>query len=124
MEVLRRPVTVVFDTTFIALDLEGRADTGAINSDQIITTEHSPILKSLPGVLKDVGFSDRDARIAVALVVARMIHPSIDRYLRNDFCAILSPNYDSSEEYQILRKNTLRKGYLIIFFNMLIINNN
>ena len=33
----------------------------------------------LPGVLKDVGFSDRDARIAVALVVARMIHPSSER---------------------------------------------
>ena len=33
----------------------------------------------LPGVLKDIGFSDRDARIAVALVVARMIHPSSER---------------------------------------------
>ena len=33
----------------------------------------------LPGVLKDVGFSDRDARIAVELVVARMIHPSSER---------------------------------------------
>ena len=33
----------------------------------------------LPGVLKDVGFSDRDARIAVALVVAPMIHPSSER---------------------------------------------
>ena len=33
----------------------------------------------LPGMLKDVGFSGRDARIAVALVVARMIHPSSER---------------------------------------------
>ena len=32
-----------------------------------------------PEVLKDVGLSDRDARIAVALVVARMIHPSSER---------------------------------------------
>ena len=31
------------------------------------------------GVLKDVGFSDRDARIAMALVVARMIHSSSER---------------------------------------------
>ena len=30
----------------------------------------------LPGVLKDVGLSDRDARIAMALVIAHMIHPS------------------------------------------------
>ena len=37
------------------------------------------IALGLPGVLKDVGFSDRDARIAVALVVARMIHPSSER---------------------------------------------
>ena len=33
----------------------------------------------LPGVLKDVGLSDCDARIAMALVIARMIHPSSER---------------------------------------------
>ena len=33
----------------------------------------------LHGVLKDVGLSDRDARIAMALVIARMIHPSSER---------------------------------------------
>ena len=33
----------------------------------------------LPGVLKDVGLSDRDARIAMALVIAHMIHPSSEQ---------------------------------------------
>ncbi len=31
------------------------------------------------GVLKDVGLSDRDARIAMALVIARMVHPASER---------------------------------------------
>ena len=33
----------------------------------------------LPGVLRDVGLSGRDARIEIALVIARMIHPSSER---------------------------------------------
>ena len=32
-----------------------------------------------PEALKDVGMSDRDARIAMAIVIARMVHPSSER---------------------------------------------
>ena len=34
-------------------------------------------------VLKDVGMSDRDARIAMAIVIARMVHPSSERAALN-----------------------------------------
>ena len=37
----------------------------------------------LPGALKEVGMSDRDARIVMAMVIARMIHPSSERAALN-----------------------------------------
>ena len=45
--VFRRPVTVVPDATVLALDLVGRATACAIDSDQVMTLEHGPVLKNL-----------------------------------------------------------------------------
>ena len=45
----------------------------------LVSADQLHKILQLPGVLKDVGFSDCDARIAMALVVAHMIHPSSER---------------------------------------------
>ena len=62
------------DTAHIKLDSVEMDNARSVGSERLA-------LEALdfPGVLKDVGFSDRDARIAMALVVVRMIHPSSER---------------------------------------------
>ena len=47
VEVFRRPVTVVLDATILALDLARRATACAIDSDQVMTLEHGPVLKNI-----------------------------------------------------------------------------
>ena len=47
VEVCRRSVMVMLDATFLALDLVRGAGAGAVDSDQIMTPEHGPVLKNL-----------------------------------------------------------------------------
>ena len=58
MGVIRHSVTVVFDTTFIALDFARITDTGAIDSKQVITSEHGPVLKNLPTLQSGKNFCE------------------------------------------------------------------
>ena len=57
------------------------------------------------GVLKNVGLSDRDARIAMALVIARMVHPASER----ETLRWLETN---SATFELLRLNTGPALYL------------
>ena len=65
------------DTAHIKLDSVEMDNARSVGSERLALGSLEAL--GLPGVLKDVGLSDRDARIAMALVVARMIHPSSER---------------------------------------------
>ena len=65
------------DTAHIKLDSVEMDNTHSVGSERLALASLEAL--DFPGVLKDVGFSDRDARIAMALVVARMTHPSSER---------------------------------------------
>ena len=65
------------DTAHIKLDSVEMDNARSVGSERLALASLEAL--DFPGVLKDVGFSDRDARIAMALVVARMIHPSSER---------------------------------------------
>ena len=65
------------DTAHIKLDSVEMDNARSVGSERLALGVLDAL--GLPGVLKDVGLSDRDARIAMALVVARMIHPSSER---------------------------------------------
>ena len=65
------------DTAHIKLDSVEMDNARSVGSERLALASLEAL--DLPGVLKDVGFSDRDARIAMALVVARMIHSSSER---------------------------------------------
>ena len=65
------------DTAHIKLDSVEMDNGRSAGSERLVLVSLDAL--GLPGVLKDVGFSDRDARISVALAVARMIHPSSER---------------------------------------------
>ena len=65
------------DTAHIKLDSVEMDNARSVGSERLALASQEAL--DFPGVLKDVGFSDRDARIAMALVVARMIHPSSER---------------------------------------------
>ena len=65
------------DTAHIKLGSVEMDNARSVGSERLALASLEAL--GLPGVLKDVGLSDRDARIAMALVVARMIHPSSER---------------------------------------------
>ena len=65
------------DTAHIELDSVEMDNARSVGSERLALASLEAL--GFLGVLKDVGFSDRDARIALALVVARMIHPSSER---------------------------------------------
>ena len=68
------------DTAHIKLDSVEMDNARSVGSERLALGSLEALeALGLPGVLKDVGLSDRDARIAMALVVARMIHPSSER---------------------------------------------
>ena len=68
------------DTAHIKLDSVEMDNARSVGSERLALASLEALeALGLPGVLKDVGFSDRDARIAMALVVVRMIHSSSER---------------------------------------------
>ena len=65
------------DTAHIKLDSVEMDNARSVGSERLALA--SLDVSGLPGVLKDVGLSDRDARFAMALVIARMKQPSSER---------------------------------------------
>ena len=65
------------DTAHIKLDSVEMDNARSVGFERLALASLEAL--GLPGVLKDVGLSDRDARIAMALVVAHMIHSSSER---------------------------------------------
>ena len=79
---LEKPTDVSLDgdTVHIKLDSVEMDNARSAGSERLALASLEALeALDFPGVLKDVGFSDRDARIAMVLVVARMIHPSSER---------------------------------------------
>ena len=69
------------DTAHIKLDSVEMDNARSVGSERLALEA----LESLrfPEALKDVGMSDRDARITMAMVIARMVHPSSERAALN-----------------------------------------
>ena len=65
------------DTAHVQLGSVKMDNARTVGCERLALASLDPL--GLPGVLKDVGQSDRDARIAMALVIAGKIHPSSER---------------------------------------------
>ena len=65
------------DTAHIKLNSVEMENGRSVRSERLALASLEAL--GLHGVLKYVGLSDRDARIAMALVIVRMIHPSSER---------------------------------------------
>ena len=97
------------DTAHIKLDSVEMDNARSVGSERLALA--SLDVSGLPGVLKDVGLSDRDARFAVALVVARMKHPSSERealrWLETNSATLELLHLDTGQALKVDKRNRL-----------------
>ena len=77
VEVCRRSVTVMLDATFLALDLVRGAGAGAVDSDQIMTPEHGPVLKNLSALQTGKNSFKGGPHAAGVHIVKAFPHPCV-----------------------------------------------